>query len=130
MSKVYFFPAFPASGQRKVYVFPAFPAHFPKSALFPAFPAPGHSVIRNSSETSNTVNAPWALKEIEGGSLNVEKLVDYIIATIISIHPLPSHSNAFHEILSLVAPGTEVSLLRNPLNANFFFMVKKTKLLR
>ena len=36
MSKVYFFPAFPASGQRKVYVFPAFPAHFSKSALFPA----------------------------------------------------------------------------------------------
>ena len=40
MSKVNFFPAFPASGQRKVSVFPAFPTHFPKSAFFPVFPAP------------------------------------------------------------------------------------------
>ena len=59
------------------------------------------------SETSNIVNKTWALKEIERGSLNAEKLVDHIIATVISIHPLPPHSNAFHEILSLVAPGTE-----------------------
>ena len=63
--------------------------------------------IRTLSETSNVVNVPWALKEIEGGSLNAKKPVDHIIATIISIHPLPPHSNAFHDILSLVAPGTE-----------------------
>ena len=63
--------------------------------------------IRTLSETSNIVNVPWALKEIEGGLLNAQKFIDHIIATIISIHPLPSHSSAFHEILSLVAPGTE-----------------------
>ena len=63
--------------------------------------------IRNLSETSNVVNVPWALKEIEGGSLNAEKPVDHIIATVISIHPLPPHTNVFHDILSLVAPGTE-----------------------
>ena len=63
--------------------------------------------IRTLSETSNIVNVPWTLKEIERGSLNAEKLVDHKIATIISIHPLPPHSSAFHEILPLVAPGTE-----------------------
>ena len=89
--------------------------------------------IRTLSETSNVVNVPWALKEIEGGSLNAKKPVDHIIATIISIHPLPPHSNAFHDILSLVAPGTEGFSPEKPLNilklANFFFMMKKTKLL-
>ena len=60
--------------------------------------------IRTLSKTLSIVNVPWVLKEIEGGSLNAKKLVDHIIATIICIHPLPSHSNAFHEVLSLVAP--------------------------
>ena len=69
--------------------------------------------IRTLSETSNVVNVPWALKEIEGGSLNAKKPVDHIIATIISIHPLPPHSNAFHDILSLVAPGTEGHNIQN-----------------
>ena len=52
--------------------------------------------IKTLSETSNIVNVPWALKETER-SLNAEKLADHIIATILSIHPLPPHSNAFHE---------------------------------
>ena len=90
--------------------------------------------IRTLSETSNIVNVSWALKEIEGGSLNAKKLVDHVIATIISIHPLPSHSNAFHEVLSMVASGTEGFSPERPPEylklANFFFMMKKTKLLR
>ena len=90
--------------------------------------------IRTLSKTSNIVNVLWALKEIEGGSLNADELVDHIIATIICIHPLPSHSNAFHEVLSLVAPGTEGLSPEKPLNIlklpNFFFTMKKTKLLR
>ena len=40
-------------------------------------------------------------------SLNVKKLADHIVTTIISIYPLPPHSNAFYEILLLVAPVTE-----------------------
>ena len=60
--------------------------------------------IRTLTETSNIVNVPWAMKEIEGGSLNAEKLADHIIAAIISIHPLLLYSNALYETLSLVAP--------------------------
>ena len=47
---------------------------------------------------SNIVNVLWALEEIERGSLNPEKLVGHIIMTVLSIHPLPSHENAFYEI--------------------------------
>ena len=88
--------------------------------------------IGTLSETSNIVNAPWALKEIEEGSLNVEKLVDHIITTIISIHHLPLHSNLYYEILSLVAPGTECFSPQKPpeyfkICKLFFFMIKKTK---
>ena len=50
---------------------------------------------RTLTETSNIVNVPWALKEIEGGSLKAKKLVDHIIATIISIHSLPPHGDGF-----------------------------------
>ena len=67
------------------------------------------------------------------GSLNAEKLVDHKIAMIISIHPLPPHNSAFHEICHWLPQELKVSLLRNPLNilklGNFFFMMKKTKLL-
>ena len=90
--------------------------------------------IRTLSEMSNIINVPWALKEIEGGSLNAKKLVDHIIATIISIHPLPSNSNAFHEVLSLVTPGTEGFSPKKPSEyfkacKLLFHDEKKTKLL-
>ena len=89
--------------------------------------------IRTLSETSNIVNVPWALKEIEGEPLNAEKLVDHFIATIIPIHPLPSHSNAFHEILSLVAPGTAGFFPMKPLEylkaCKLLFHEEKNKIL-
>ena len=60
--------------------------------------------VRTLSEHIEIVNVPWALKEIKGGPLNVEKLVDHVNETIISIHPLPNHENAHYEISSLITP--------------------------
>ena len=60
--------------------------------------------------SSLPVNIPWSLTEIEGGSLNVNKLVSH---TIIEIKP--SKKNAYNEVpkmlQSLAANNPELNIL-------------------
>ena len=69
--------------------------------------------VRSLSSSSLPVNISWSLTEIEGGSLNENKLVRHIICTIIEIKP--SKKNAYNEVpkmlQSLAANNPELNVL-------------------
>lgn len=41
------------------------------------------------------VTVPWSLTEIQGGSLNADKLCDHLLSTINSIHPISLNAASF-----------------------------------
>lgn len=59
--------------------------------------------VRTISSTNQIATMPWGLTDIEGGSLNAEKLVTHLIKTIAQIKPLKN--NAFE-----IAPKKVASL--------------------
>ena len=50
------------------------------------------SFVRTVGEEIKAVNVPWALTEIEGGSLNAVKLYDHLLRIISNVHPIPNNA--------------------------------------
>ena len=63
------------------------------------------SMIRTVSSDNNVVNVPWSLTNIEGETLNVEKLVKHLIDLIASIKPVIN--NAFSAVFTEVKKRTQ-----------------------
>ena len=51
------------------------------------------SFARTVDQDFNIVNIPWALTEIEGGSMNATKLMVEILAVISKIHPISENAS-------------------------------------
>ena len=70
-------------------------------------------MVRTLSEEMDVITVPWKLTEIEGGSLNSDKLVDHLIRMIGSIHPLQCQS-ADQEVSRLLLVNHEADSFPKP----------------
>ena len=52
-------------------------------------------MARTTSNDMDPVTVPWSLTEIQGGSLNADKLCDHLLSTINSIHHISLNAASF-----------------------------------
>ena len=50
------------------------------------------SFVRTVGNEIKAVNVPWALTEIQGGSLNASKLYKHLLGIISKVHPLKTNA--------------------------------------